>query len=36
MKAKVFGLAMALVALVGTGVSAATKLAGTGCCPLCK
>lgn len=36
MKAKVFGLAMALVALVATGASAATKLAGTGCCPLCK
>lgn len=34
MKAKVFGLAMALVALVATGASAATTLAGTGCCAL--
>ncbi len=36
MKTKMFGLAMALVALFSTGAAAATRLAGTGCCPLCK
>jgi len=36
MKAKVLGLAMALIALVATGANAATKLAQSGCCPLCK
>jgi hypothetical protein len=36
MKTKVFGFAVALLALVSTAASAATKVAGTGCCPLCK
>lgn len=37
MKTKLFGVVAALVALFGTGAAAAaTKLAGTGCCPLCK
>lgn len=36
MKTKLFGIIAALLALFGTGAAAATKLAGTGCCPLCK
>ena len=36
MKAKALGLAMALLALVSTAATAATKFGGAGYCPLCK
>jgi len=36
MKTKILLLASALVAMATTGAAAATRLAGTGCCPLCK
>ena len=36
MKTKLLGLTAALVALVGPAAAAATKVAGTGCCPLCR
>jgi hypothetical protein len=36
MKTKILGLAAVLIALGATSASAATRLIGTGCCPLCK
>ena len=36
MKTKLFGVVAALMALFGTSAAAATKLAGTGGCPLCR
>jgi hypothetical protein len=36
MKIKLVGLAAALVAMFGTAAAAATKVASTGCCPLCR
>jgi hypothetical protein len=36
MKMKLFGLAAAFIAMFGTAAAAATKMASTGCCPLCK
>jgi hypothetical protein len=36
MKLKLVGLAAALVAMFGTAAAAATKMAATGCCPLCR
>jgi hypothetical protein len=36
MKTKTLGLAAALLALLATTAAAATKVAGTGCCPLCR
>jgi hypothetical protein len=36
MKTKLLGLAAALAALFATTAAAATKVAATGCCPLCK
>jgi len=36
MKAKLIGLAAALVALFATVAAAATKVAATGGCPLCR
>jgi hypothetical protein len=36
MKTKVFALTTAAVAVFATTAAAATKLAGTGCCPLCR
>lgn len=36
MKRKVLALTAVLVAVAVTGASAATRLMGTGCCPLCK
>ena len=36
MKMKLFGLAAALVALFATTAAAATKVAASGCCPLCR
>jgi hypothetical protein len=36
MKTKLLGLAAALLAMFATTATAATKLAGTGCCPFCK
>ena len=35
-KTKLFALTAAAVALLTTAAAAATKVAGTGCCPLCK
>jgi hypothetical protein len=36
MNVKLMGLAAAFVAMFGTAAAAATKLASTGCCPLCQ
>lgn len=36
MKMKLIGLAAVLVAMFGTAAAAATKMASTGCCPLCR
>jgi hypothetical protein len=36
MKMKLFGLAAAFVTMFGTAAAAATKVAATGCCPLCR
>ena len=36
MKTKLFGLTAALVALLATATAAATKVAGSGCCPFCR
>jgi len=36
MKKTILVLSAVLVAFAATGVSAATRLMGTGCCPLCK
>lgn len=36
MKSKLFALTAAVFAVFATTVTAATKLAGTGCCPLCR
>lgn len=36
MKTKILALAAVIVAVAATGASAATRLMGTGCCPLCK
>ncbi len=36
MKTPMLVLSAVFVALAATGVSAATRLLGTGCCPLCK
>ena len=36
MKARLRGLMVALVAVFATTAAAATKVAATGCCPLCK
>lgn len=36
MKMQLVGLAAALVAMFGTVATAATKMASTGCCPLCR
>lgn len=36
MKAKLVGLMAMLLAVFGTTAAAATKAAGSGCCPLCK
>jgi hypothetical protein len=36
MKMKLAGMVAALIALFGTGAAAATKVAGTGGCPLCR
>ena len=36
MKTKILALATVLIAIGATGASAATRLMGTGCCPLCR
>ena len=36
MKTNILALATVLIALGATGASAATRLMGTGCCPLCR
>ena len=36
MKMKLVGYAVALVALFSTAAAAATRVAATGCCPLCR
>ena len=36
MKIRILALATVLIALGATGASAATRLMGAGCCPLCK
>jgi len=36
MKAKLVGLMAVVVAVFGTTAAAATKVAASGCCPLCK
>jgi disulfide bond formation protein DsbB len=36
MKTKILALATVLIALGTTSASAATRLMGMGCCPLCK
>lgn len=36
MKTKLFALTAAAFALFATAATTATKVAGTGCCPLCK
>ena len=36
MKTKILALAAVIVAVAAMGASAATRLMGTGCCPLCK
>lgn len=36
MKTKILALTAVIVAVAATGASAATRLMGTGCCPLCK
>lgn len=36
MKTEIFGLVAALLALLATTAAAATKVAGTGGCPLCR
>jgi hypothetical protein len=36
MKARLMGLMALLLAVFGTTAAAATRVAGTGCCPLCK
>lgn len=36
MKAKLVGLMAMLLAVFGTTAAAATKVAGSGCCPLCR
>ncbi len=36
MKTTIITLTAVLMAVAATGASAATRLMGTGCCPLCK
>lgn len=36
MKTKIIALTAVIVAVAATGASAATRLMGGGCCPLCK
>ena len=36
MKTRLVGVMAMLVAVFGTTAAAATKLCGSGCCPLCK
>lgn len=36
MKMRLAGIVAAFVAMFGTATAAATKMAATGCCPLCK
>jgi hypothetical protein len=36
MKTKILALATVIAITVATNASAATRLIGTGCCPLCK
>jgi hypothetical protein len=36
MKMKLLGLTTAMIAIFATAAAAATRLAATGCCPLCK
>ena len=36
MKTTILALTTGLVAVAAAGAAAATRLAGTGCCPLCK
>ena len=36
MKTRIIALTTVALALAATGASAATRLMGTGCCPLCK
>lgn len=36
MKTKLFALTATVVALFATAVAAATRVATTGCCPLCR
>ena len=36
MKTRILALATVLVAIAATAASAATRLVGSGCCPLCK
>jgi hypothetical protein len=36
MKTRLLGWTAALVALFATAATAATKVAATGCCPLCR
>ena len=36
MKTRIIALATVLVAIAATAATAATRLAGAGCCPLCK
>ena len=36
MRIRLLGLAAALIAMFGTAAAAGTRLASTGCCPLCK
>lgn len=36
MKTRILALSTVVIALAATTASAATRLVGTGCCPLCK
>jgi hypothetical protein len=36
MKLRLLALATAFIAMFGTAAAAATKVAATGCCPLCR
>lgn len=36
MNTKILALSTVLIAVAATAASAATRVAGTGCCPFCK